>query len=109
MSGMLNGISPLSWMPGTRDPVQNVYPWTNLTNVVFIEYPIGVGFTQGESNVENAEGAAQQFLGFWRNFASAFCLENYKVYLAGASYAGYYIPYIADAVGWLPHPYMTFY
>lgn len=95
---MIGSIGPFAWLPGTAQPVKNAYPWTNLTNVVFIEYPIGVGFTQGQSNVDNQVDAAQQFIGFWRNFATDFCLENFKVYLSGESYGGFYVPYIADAV-----------
>lgn len=39
-----------------------------------------------------------QFLGFWRNFVQTFSLQGWKVYIAGESYAGRYVPYIADAM-----------
>jgi len=41
---------------------------------------------------------AAQFLGFFKNFVDAFALQGYTVYIAGESYAGYYVPYIADAM-----------
>jgi carboxypeptidase D len=37
-------------------------------------------------------------LGFFKNFVDTFGLQNKKIYIAGESYAGYYIPYIADAM-----------
>ncbi|KAJ6590640.1 carboxypeptidase 4 [Mycena vulgaris] len=39
-----------------------------------------------------------EFLGFWKNFMKAFEPQSRKVIVAGESYAGSYIPYIADAM-----------
>lgn len=41
---------------------------------------------------------AAQFLGFFKNFVNTFAMQGYTVYIAGESYAGYYVPYIADAM-----------
>jgi carboxypeptidase D len=41
---------------------------------------------------------AKQFLGFFKNFVETFSMQGYTVYIAGESYAGYYVPYIADAM-----------
>jgi len=46
----------------------------------------------------NEEEVAAQFLGFWKNFVDTFDLHKYKVFITGESYAGYYVPYIADAM-----------
>ncbi|KAJ7135973.1 Alpha/Beta hydrolase protein [Mycena epipterygia] len=48
--------------------------------------------------LQNEIDVTQEFLGFWKNFMEAFELEGSKVVVAGESYAGYYIPYIADAM-----------
>lgn len=37
-----------------------------------------------------------EFAGFWRNFIDAFKLHGVTTYITGESYAGTYIPYIAD-------------
>ena len=41
---------------------------------------------------------AEQFLGFFKNFVDTFAMQGYTVYIAGESYAGYYVPYIANAM-----------
>ncbi|KAG9975760.1 alpha/beta-hydrolase, partial [Aureobasidium melanogenum] len=44
----------------------------------------------------NEEEVAEQFAGFWKNFVETFGLQHKKVYVTGESYAGFYVPYIAD-------------
>lgn len=72
----------------------------NLTNVVWVEQPAGTGFSPVKSTPQatSEEEVAAQFLGFWKNFVDTFGLHNRKVYITGESYAGYYVPYIADAM-----------
>jgi carboxypeptidase D len=65
--------------------------------MVWVEQPVGTGFTQGEPLATSTEEVAQQFAGFWKNFIDTFDLKDKKVYIAGESYAGKYIPYFADA------------
>jgi carboxypeptidase D len=35
-------------------------------------------------------------MGFWQNFADTFSLQGFNIYIAGESFAGQYIPYIAS-------------
>lgn len=84
---------------GTYRPVKNNWSWSNLTNVVWVEQPAGTGFsTQKSPAPKNEIEVAEQFLGFFKNFVDNFSLHGKKVYIAGESYAGYYVPYIADAM-----------
>ena len=78
--------------------VQNPWTWVNLTNMVWVEQPVGTGFSQGEVNAVTEEDVADQFLGFFQNFVDAFDLQNRTIYLTGESYAGTYVPFIADAM-----------
>lgn len=39
---------------------------------------------------------ATQFAGFWKNFIDTFDMHGYDVYLTGESYAGMFVPYIAN-------------
>ena len=59
---------------------------------------MGTGFSQGTPNITNENELASEFLGFFKNFVDAFGLQGRKVYITGESYAGYYVPYIADAM-----------
>lgn len=77
----------------------NQYAWVNLTNVLWVEYPLGVGFSTTDNvTALGSEDAAHDFLDFLRNFQDVFSISNYKVYLTGESYAGRYVPYIASAM-----------
>ena len=63
-----------------------------------MEQPVGTGFSQGKPDATSEADVAREFLGFFKNFVDLFDLHNRKVFIAGESYAGYYVPYIADAM-----------
>lgn len=67
-----------------------------MTNVIYVEQPVGTGFSQGTPTAQDEQDVADQFRGFWKNFVDAFGLQGYKVYIVGESYAGMYVPYIAS-------------
>ncbi|KAI5858250.1 alpha/beta-hydrolase [Durotheca rogersii] len=96
--GLLQENGPFTWQYGTFKPVPNPWAWNRLTNVVWVEQPVGTGFSRGTVTARSEEDVAAQFLGFWRNFIDTFSLQGYKVYIAGESYAGLYCPYIASAM-----------
>lgn len=41
LEGFLQENGPVLWQYGTYRPVQNPWTWVNLTNVVWVEQPIG--------------------------------------------------------------------
>jgi carboxypeptidase D len=98
LEGLLQENGPFLWQYGTFKPIPNPYTWINLTNFVWVEQPVGTGFSQGIPTATNEEDVAAQFLEFWENFVDTFALQGRKVYITGESYAGYYVPYIADAM-----------
>lgn len=79
-----------------QEPQPNSWDWRNLTNVLWIEQPIGVGYTQGNVTISNEEGLAKQFVGFYEQFMKTFDLQNYDIYLSGESYAGYVLVYVIN-------------
>ncbi|KAF1951294.1 alpha/beta-hydrolase [Byssothecium circinans] len=81
LSGLLTENGPFTWEAGTQAPVQNPYSWTNLTNMIWIEQPIGVGFTQGTPNITDEVELATEFRGFWKNFISTFGMEKFDMYI----------------------------
>ena len=97
LGGLLTENGPFIWEAGTFAPVQNPYTWVNLTNMLWIEQPVGVGFSQGVPNITNELELGLEFIGFYKSFVDAFQVHGNPVYVTGESYAGYYVPYIADA------------
>ena len=79
--------------------------------MVWIEQPVGVGFSQGIPDIHDEVELSQEFAGFWKNFVQAFRLQNRKMFITGESYGGFYVPYVADEfirqnVGILEHAYL---
>lgn len=66
--------------------------------MVYIDQPVGTGFSRGEPSATNEIEIARQLLAFWTNFVDLFDLHGREVYITGESYAGQYSPYIADAM-----------
>lgn len=98
LEGLLQENGPFLWQYGTFKPVRNPYTWVNLTNMIWVEQPVGTGFSQGIPTATSETDVAAQFLGFFKNFLDTFDLYNKRIYITGESYAGYYVPYIADAM-----------
>lgn len=64
----------------------NEYSWTNLSSILYVEQPIGTGFSQGTPNIQNEDDLAAQFVGFLQQFLKVFPeLKGKKTYLTGES------------------------
>ncbi|KAA8911783.1 putative pheromone processing carboxypeptidase [Sphaerosporella brunnea] len=98
MEGLLQENGPFLWQSGTFKPVPNDYSWHKVANMLWVEQPVGTGFTQGNPNIRNEEDMAAQFLGFLEQWLKTFDLEGRTTYVTGESYAGFYVPYIVDAM-----------
>lgn len=66
--------------------------------MLWVEQPVGTGYTQGNPTATNQVETAQDFIHFFKNFQQTFGIKNYKIYVTGESYAGRYIPYISSAM-----------
>ncbi|KAL1679239.1 Alpha/Beta hydrolase protein [Schizophyllum commune] len=99
LEGILQENGPFSWSWGQAKPTPNEYSWTNLSSVLWIEQPVGTGYSQGTPNITNEVDLAAQVVGFLQQFLDVFSeLQGKDLYVAGESYAGYYVPYIADYI-----------
>ncbi|QDS70031.1 hypothetical protein FKW77_003833 [Venturia effusa] len=85
------------WHDGQPAPTLNDHSWVNITNMLWVEQPIGTGFTVGTPTATSEEDIANDFVGFFRNFQETFGIKNFKIYAAGESYAGRYVSYISSA------------
>ncbi|KAH9222741.1 carboxypeptidase S3, penicillopeptidase S3, CPD-S3 [Leptodontidium sp. 2 PMI_412] len=97
LEGFFQDNGRFIWGWGQYAPTINQYSWVNLTNVLWVEQPVGTGFLIGEVRATSQEDVAADFLGFFANFQKIFGIKNFKIYVTGESYAGRYVPYIASA------------
>jgi carboxypeptidase D len=94
---LLTENGPFLWEDGTSRPTQNPYSWNNLTNMLWVEQPVGVGYSEGVPNISNEVELGNEFRGFYKSFVDLFGTYHWKTYVTGESYAGFYVPYIADS------------
>ncbi|OQE20012.1 hypothetical protein PENSTE_c014G04437 [Penicillium steckii] len=98
MESFLQETGRFLWQPGTYAPVENPYSWVNLTNVLWVDQPVGTGYSIGTPTANSQEETAQDFVKFFKNFQKTFGIKNFKIYVTGESYAGRYVPYISAAM-----------
>lgn len=75
------------------DPELHVNPhtWTRATTLLFVEHPIGTGFSYGHPYPENETEASADLDAFLQNFFQIFThLQTADFYVMGESYAGKY-------------------
>jgi carboxypeptidase D len=97
LEGFLQENGRFIWSPGMYSAEINPYSWVNLTNVLWVEQPVGTGFSIGEVRATSEEDIAEDFVQFFKNFQTKFGIKNFKIYVTGESYAGRYVPYISAA------------
>ncbi|KAM0755570.1 alpha/beta-hydrolase [Meredithblackwellia eburnea MCA 4105] len=85
---------------GSLREVENT-AWNEYANVLFLDQPAGTGYSYvtKHDDVRELGPAAEQVVNFLANLYKVFPeFINMDTYIAGESYAGQYIPYIADAI-----------
>ncbi|KAG1861628.1 Alpha/Beta hydrolase protein [Suillus subluteus] len=91
----LEGLLQGEW----TKPTVNEHSWTNLSSILWVEQPVGTGFSQGVPNAQNEDDVAAQLAGFMQQFLEVFSeLKGKQLYLTGESYAGTYVPYFANYI-----------
>ncbi|RLV92509.1 Pheromone-processing carboxypeptidase KEX1 [Spathaspora sp. JA1] len=81
--------------------VYNEGSWHHAGDVVFVDQPPGTGFSTADRGhyLHELYQVRDYFLEFMKKFFEMFPDEaQNEIYLAGESYAGQYIPYIADGI-----------
>ena len=92
LEGFFQENGPFTWQPGTLAPVSNPYSWVNLTNMLWVDQPVGTGFSTGNATATSQFDIASDFVKFFKNFEQLFGIKNYKIFVTGESYAGRYVP-----------------
>ncbi|KAF7298394.1 Carboxypeptidase [Mycena kentingensis (nom. inval.)] len=78
----------------------NPYSWTTNANMIFLEQPVGVGFSYAEygQSIDTTEAAAKDVAAFLSIFFEAMGLQGRPFHIAGESFGGRYVPLFASEV-----------
>ncbi|CAH9104280.1 unnamed protein product [Cuscuta europaea] len=81
----------------------NNYSWNKEANLLFVESPVGVGFsytnTSSDLNQLDDEFVAQDSYNFLVNWLERFPqFKDHDFFIAGESYAGHYVPQLAEVI-----------
>uniref|UniRef100_H2Y6L0 Carboxypeptidase n=1 Tax=Ciona savignyi TaxID=51511 RepID=H2Y6L0_CIOSA len=98
MSGVLGEIGPFYVRPNITLGI-NKYSWNRVVNLLFVDSPAGIGFSK--SGVHNCSTGDVQttrdlFTFLIKFFESFPHLKSHDFWITGESYAGHYIPNLAQ-------------
>ncbi|KAM0751196.1 peptidase S10, serine carboxypeptidase [Meredithblackwellia eburnea MCA 4105] len=99
--GLFMELGPCTTQPSGNTTLPNPYSWTNIANMIFIDQPIGVGYSYSDSGVKvgTSEEAAIDVHAFLTIFIESFPeFKGRKFHLSGESYGGRYLPVFATEI-----------
>ena len=102
---MTNDDSLTNMVDGVPQLFVNPYSWTNISSVLYLESPKGVGFSYCENAktstdcVNTDESTAQDSYEFLVSFFNSFPeYKSNEFFITGESYAGIYIPMLMEQI-----------
>ena len=67
--------------------------WVSVSHMVYVDQPVGTGFSYGEPLLTTMDEAADEFVTFMSNFYEMYPqFIGHDLYLTGESYGGKYLP-----------------
>lgn len=83
--------------------VLNRFSWNRVANLLFLEAPVGVGFSYSNKTEDlsslgdqvTANDSHSFLMGWFKRFPS---FRSHDFYIAGESYAGHYVPQLAEVI-----------
>lgn len=82
--------------------VKNLHSWNQVANMLYLESPVGVGFTfslNSSDRLMNDERTATDNLAFLRNWFAKFSkLAKNSFFIVGEGYAGHFAPQLANLI-----------
>ncbi|KAL3651665.1 hypothetical protein CASFOL_004667 [Castilleja foliolosa] len=101
--GAMQELGPFRVKSDGKTLFLNEYAWNKAANVLFLESPVGVGFSYSETTTNNTSGGDKRtakdnyiFLVNWLERFPEY--KNRDFYIAGESYAGHYVPQLAHII-----------
>ncbi|KAF2666949.1 putative carboxypeptidase S1 [Microthyrium microscopicum] len=101
MIGLFQEHGPCSWNNGEAmdKPSNNPYSWNDYANMLYIDQPIGVGFSTGSSTVDSTTGAAKLIWNLIQAFYAKFPEYTSREFAIWTeSYGGHYGPGFAKYI-----------
>lgn len=101
MGGAASENGPFSVDPDTKKAIVREISWNNKADVLYLDQPIGTGFSiaQDEKLAKDGEDIKKYFYQFLTKWLELDDFKKYKkrpLYITGESYAGHYIPQMAN-------------
>jgi len=101
--GALEELGPFLVNPDGKTLTYNPDAWNQVANVLFLESPAGVGFSYSNTTSDYPKTGdrltAEESYAFLVNWFNRFPQYKFrKFYIAGESYAGYYVPELASTI-----------
>ncbi|KAG6422485.1 hypothetical protein SASPL_119057 [Salvia splendens] len=102
--GQSQEVGPFFPQKGKPELKLNDYSWNKAANLLFIDSPVGVGFsyTNTSSDLKDHIGdtitaldSYNFLLGWFQRFPQ---FKSHEFYIAGDSYAGHYVPQLAELI-----------
>ncbi|KAI4115692.1 MAG: hypothetical protein LQ341_007718, partial [Variospora aurantia] len=118
MTGLTYENGPLKFTAQAAAPSPNPYSWTKLANVLYVDQPVGTGFSSGSKAPSNLADITDDFVHWLKAFYDHFPVLRMKnTYIMGESYAGIYVsplpspdpqhkPKTPQRNDWLPNVYI---
>lgn len=101
LDGFLYEHGPFRFAEGSVSLERFEYTWAKLANMVYIEQPVGVGFsysTEREYACTDDTAAADNLAALTSFFEKYPTLRDRELFIFGESYAGIYVPTLAEAI-----------
>lgn len=97
MIGLFQENGPCHFVNGASTPSNNTYSWNNYANMLYVDQPIGVGFSYGTDDVSSTVTAAPYVWKLLQAFYTQFPqYENRNFGIFTESYGGHYGPEFAN-------------
>lgn len=99
-TGLLFELGPCLIAANGTKTVYNPYSWNEVSNMIFLDQPVAVGYSYTEGpNVVTTPDAAKDVYAFLQLFMKSFPeYSNLDFNIAGESYGGTYIPQFAGYI-----------
>ncbi|KAG0168586.1 hypothetical protein DFQ28_004712 [Apophysomyces sp. BC1034] len=96
MMGFWMELGPCRVTPSGNETTFNEHSWNSVANVIFLDQPVNVGYSYGQSKIKSSDESARDVNAFLRIFFSEFTeYANSPFHISGESYGGHYLPALA--------------